>query len=79
MQALASFTSAVVTKRGRVSQMDQAAFLAAGFSQPQILDVLVGVAMKTLSNYTNHIAETPLDAQFKSFEWSPAESVAQGV
>ena len=79
LEALASFASAVVTKRGRVSQMDQAAFLAAGFSQPQILEVLVGVTMKTLSNYTNHIAETPLDAQFESFEWRPAESVAQGV
>jgi hypothetical protein len=34
-----------------------------------VLEVLVGVAMKTLSNYTNHIAETPLDEQLQAFAW----------
>jgi hypothetical protein len=28
--------------------------------------------MKTLSNYTNHIADTPLDASFEPFAWEPA-------
>jgi len=37
-----------------------------------VLEVLLGVAMKTLSNYTNHIAETPLDAQLQPFAWEPA-------
>ncbi len=37
--------------------------MAAGSSQPRILEALVGVTMKTLSNYTNHGAETPLDAR----------------
>ena len=37
-----------------------------------MLEVLLGVAMKTLSNYTNHIAETPLDAQLQPFAWEPA-------
>ncbi len=72
LDALATFVAAVVTKRGRVSLDDQAAFFAAGFSQSQVLEALVGVTMKTLSNYTNHIAETPLDSHFQSFEWSPA-------
>lgn len=79
LEALATFVAAVVTERGRVSRIDQEAFLAAGFSQPQILEALVGVTMKTLSNYTNHIAETPLDAQFKGFEWSPPVPEFQGV
>ena len=35
-----------------------------------ILEVLVGVTMKTLSNYTNHIVDTPLDEQFAAFAWS---------
>lgn len=79
LDALATFVTAVVTERGRVSDVGQAAFLAAGFSQAQVLEALVGVAMKTLSNYTNHIAQTPLDAQFKSFEWSPPVPSLEGV
>jgi hypothetical protein len=27
--------------------------------------------MKTLSNYANHLAETPLDDQLKDFAWEP--------
>lgn len=34
--------------------------------------MLVGVAMKTLSNYANHIAETPLDKQSEAFAWEPS-------
>jgi hypothetical protein len=33
------------------------------------LDVLTIVALKTLSNYTNHIAHTPLDPQFAAQAW----------
>ena len=40
-------------------------------TQEQVLEVLVGIAMKTLSNYTNHIAETPIDAQLRPFAWEP--------
>jgi hypothetical protein len=35
-----------------------------------VLDVVLGVGMKILSNYTNHIAETPLDAAFAKVAWS---------
>ncbi|MFI7115892.1 carboxymuconolactone decarboxylase family protein [Amycolatopsis sp. NPDC049868] len=34
-------------------------FLAAGYTERNVLDVILGVGMKTLSNYTNHIAHTP--------------------
>lgn len=71
LQAIATFTETVVTKRGWATEADQEEFVAAGFSQQQILEVLVGVAMKTLSNYTNHLADTPLDPQFAAFAWSP--------
>ena len=35
----------------------------------QILDIMVGVAMKTLSNYINHLAHTPLDDAFAAQAW----------
>lgn len=75
--ALRQFTEAVVTKRGLATDEDRAYFILAGYTQSQILEVLVGVSMKTLSNYVNHIADTPLDEQFADFAWSPPVALAQ--
>lgn len=71
LEAVRRFTTQVVDDRGWVADDDVKAFLDAGFEQRQVLDVLTGVAMKTLSNYTNHLANTPLDDSFASYAWSP--------
>ena len=72
LETLRRFTAAIVTSRGLPSEADIAAFLQAGFTQAQILEVVLGVGMKTLSNYTNHIAGTPLDRAFAKAAWSKA-------
>jgi len=72
LEALRRFTASVVTKRGRPSESDKQAFLDAGYAVGQMLDVALGVGLKTLSNYTNHLADTPLDTAFASAEWSHA-------
>lgn len=71
LAALAAFTVAIVERRGEVTDGETKAFLAAGYRLEQILEVLIGVAMKTISNYTNHIARTPLDAGLQPFAWTP--------
>jgi alkylhydroperoxidase family enzyme len=45
-------------------------FKAAGFDNHAMLDVLVLAATKLISNYTNHLAQTPLDPFMKGAEWS---------
>ena len=67
LEAVRVFTAIVVEQRGRVADHDVQAFLDNGFTQLQILDVLTGVAQKTLSNYANHLAGTPLDKAFTPF------------
>lgn len=69
LEALRRFSTTVVERRGHVRQSDMQAFLEAGYRSEQILEVLLGVTLKTLSNYTNHIAHTPLDRQFAPFAW----------
>ena len=71
LEALRAFTIALIDKRGWLSDADTANFLAAGFSKANVLDVILAVSFKTLSNYTNHIAETPLDAAFAEKQWAP--------
>jgi uncharacterized peroxidase-related enzyme len=70
LEALCLLTTQIVAQRGWPKEEAIDEFLAAGFAPHQVLEVLLGVAMKTLSNYTNHIADTPLDSQFAGAEWS---------
>ena len=65
LDALFNFTRTMVKERGHPSNDDLQKFFDAGFSEAQVQDVIVGIGMKTLSNYNNHIAETPVDDQFK--------------
>jgi uncharacterized peroxidase-related enzyme len=74
LEALRAFVSAVVENRGWVKQPELRRFLSAGYRREQVLEALVGISMKTLSNYTNHIADTPLDAKFRPFAWEPASA-----
>jgi len=75
LEALRTFVGILVEKRGRASEEDVAAFLGAGYTRAQILEVIVGIAFKTLSNFTNHLADTPIDKQFAPFAWEPATEV----
>ncbi len=72
LEALRQFTAAVVASRGWPSEADTKAFLNLGYTRQQILEVVLGIGFKTLSNYTNHITETPLDAAFAKAAWSKA-------
>ncbi len=73
LEAIRSFTLAVVRQDGILSDTEVQNFLDAGFSRQSILDVILGVAQKTMSNYTNHFAQTPVDAMFADQVWTPAE------
>jgi uncharacterized peroxidase-related enzyme len=69
LEAVRGFTAQLVEGRGWVADDDVQAFLDKGFTKRHVLDILTGVAHKTLSNYTNHLAHTPLDAVFASYAW----------
>ena len=70
VQVLREFTRKVVTERGFVSDSDIEAFLKAGYSKANVFDVIAGVALKVMSNYTNHITHTPLDDFMKATAWT---------
>jgi len=69
LAALHEFTRLMVAKRGLPSRADVEAFLAAGYSERQVLDIVLAIAVKTLSNYANHIFHTPVDAFFAGRQW----------
>ena len=71
LQTLHDFTLKVVRNRGRVTQEDLNTFYEAGYGERQVLEVILGLSQKVISNYTNHIANTPVDAPFQKFAWQP--------
>lgn len=70
LEALRTMTLTIVRNRGHVTQDDLDAFYAAGYDEQQVLEIILGVSQKTISNYVNHIANTPVDATFEKFAWS---------
>ena len=71
LQALRALVLSLVENRGWPDDAVVSNFLDAGYQPAHIMDVLVGVAQKTLSNFTNHIAGTPLDKAFSEYAWTP--------
>lgn len=76
LNALATFARAVVRERGGVQGPALEAFLAAGFSQAQVLEVILGVSLKSLSNYGNHVLGTPLNPELQAYAWSKDRQAA---
>ncbi|MEF1288783.1 carboxymuconolactone decarboxylase family protein [Vibrio sp. M260118] len=69
LQALHDFTLSVTRNRGNVSEQELAAFYSAGYGQKQVLEVILGLSQKVISNYVNRVAKTPVDEMFKPYAW----------
>lgn len=70
LQALADFTRTMVNSRGLPGRAQVEGFLAAGYSERQILEIVLAIAVKTLSNYSNHLFHTALDERFSARKWA---------
>lgn len=69
LEALRRFCVTLINQRGFADDAEVQAFLDAGFTRQQVLEVVLGIAHKVLSNYTNHLSKTPLDEPFKQYVW----------
>lgn len=66
-QALAQFTMQLIDQRGKVSDEELAAVKAAGYSEQNILDVVLGVALATLCNYANNVAQNDINPELRAY------------
>ena len=71
LEQLRRFTELATIKRGDVSHAELESFIAAGFNQQHVVEVMFGIATKTFANYLQAVSKPELDAAFKPFEWSP--------
>lgn len=74
--ALSAFTQVLLETGGHPTVSDVEDFVSAGYSHAQVFEIVLAIAVKTLSNYTNHLVGTPVDAVFGGRAWQPAAHVA---
>lgn len=63
LQALRRFAAAMTEERGWVSEGLIDRFISAGYGRAQVLEVISGIALATMSSYTNHVAATPIEGK----------------
>jgi alkylhydroperoxidase family enzyme len=77
LQALRLFAESVVCLRGWTGDAEMSAFLDAGFTRRNVFEVIIAASFKTLSNYTDHVTDAPVDAAFREYRWErPANGAA---
>lgn len=69
LDALVRFTTLLVESRGLPREGDLDEFIAAGFTEEDVLQIVLAIAVKTLSNYSNHLLHTPVDGVFAGRAW----------
>jgi len=69
LQTLHLTTLALVRNRGKLTPEQASTFFEAGYENRHVLEIVLGLAQKVMSNYINHLAETPVDEPFQAFAW----------
>ncbi len=67
LQTLHETTLALTKNRGMISKEQIQAFYDVGYGKQQLFEIILGLSQKVMSNYTNHLANTPIDEPFKKF------------
>jgi len=70
IEALATFTKVLLNTRGVPARPEVETFKASGYSERQILEIILAISVKTLSNYSNHVCQPKLDDVFEIRAWS---------
>ena len=76
LDALRTFTRTLIESRGHAGDDALAAFLDAGYTQQNALDVVLGLAVKLMSNYTNAVTHTNLDDPPRQYDWTKPQAAA---
>ena len=64
--ALVGVVRELVSERGRISEVTQKKFFDQGYTEVQLMETLVGLALKTMSNYLVHLNPVEIDSGFKA-------------
>ena len=57
----------LIDKRGKVSDDELATIRTAGYNDQNILDIVLGVALATLCNYANNVAQNDINPELQPY------------
>ncbi|MDF7808313.1 hypothetical protein P4E94_12740 [Pontiellaceae bacterium B12219] len=69
LQVLHETALSMSRNRGHLTEAEKEKFYAAGYENRQLLEIVLILSQKVMSNYVNHLAETPIDEPFRKFAW----------
>jgi alkylhydroperoxidase family enzyme len=61
LNALAEFTLATVKNRGKVNPTSKDAFFEAGYTEANLIDIVMNIGDKIMSNFIHNIGGFPID------------------
>lgn len=68
MNSLAEFVRTIVRNKGLMTESTREKFFRAGFTQQNALDVVLGITLETLTSYTSHLVQAPVDEELSGEE-----------
>ena len=69
LAALYATTVAMVKSHGQPSTEIVKTFLEAGYKEADLMYIVLAIAVKTLSNFSNHLFATPIDERFAAYKF----------
>jgi alkylhydroperoxidase family enzyme len=64
LNALITLVKELIRERGYASEASVQNFIAVGYRKEQLIELLLAIALKTISNYLDHISPAPIDLAF---------------
>ena len=72
LAALFELAKALIERKGHDADREVEQLIAAGYRREQALDVIAAIAISTMAGLTATLADTPVEAMFKSQAWQAA-------
>lgn len=69
LQVLHELTLDILRTRGMPNKEKLDAFFEQGYKKAQLLERILGLSQKVMSNYINHLSEMPVDKAFVQYIW----------
>jgi AhpD family alkylhydroperoxidase len=75
LDALSKIVRSLVRSRGHIRDVEIRQFVDAGYTRAQFIEVILGVSLKTFTNYASVALNIPLDAAFREYAWQRTEEI----
>ena len=79
LEALNHFTRLLVQEKGKLPRYEVTKFLEAGYQKAHIMELIIGIGLKTFTNIVSSLTHLPLDAEFSAHSWDPAVEGSKAI